>query len=74
MRRLIFFKTFILLFMGEDELSSLQWHDLTLIQQLFNFFTVFDCSALGDFRLQKPIEIAEVRGDVYVFVNDTWRR
>lgn len=37
MRRLIFFKTFILLFMGENELSSLQWHFLlSLVQQFFD--------------------------------------
>lgn len=53
MRRLIFFKTFILLFMGENELSSLQWHFLSLIQQLFNFLSFLSC--FNDLSPLKPI-------------------
>lgn len=53
MRCLIFFKTFILLLMGENELSSLQWHFFSLTQQLFCFFSCLSC--FNEFPLQNPI-------------------
>lgn len=60
-RRLIFFKTFILLFMGENELSSLQWHFFSLTQQLFCFLSFLSC--FNDFSPLKPIKKSCVYGE-----------
>lgn len=67
MRRLIFFKTFILLFMGENELSSLQWHFLSLIQQLFSFLSFLSC--FNDFSPLKPIRKPCANKFLFFFLN-----